>query len=149
MREVDNVTVTGVAPLSPVMASKALQALSFIERYYAVHGIGPSLSEIAATLNSNRSRAQDIVRRLAREGRIHHVPGQPRGIRPVTADEEALRRLRAAGYIVTNAGLPLVAVLDHVPRPSGDPGTLGDLGQHGEKETNQTAGKPPRLTRYS
>ncbi|MCW2412022.1 MULTISPECIES: LexA family protein [unclassified Sphingobium] len=120
-----------VPRLSPLMASRKLQALAFIEQYYAARGAGPSLSELAAALNCNRSRAQDAVRQLAREGRIRHAPGVPRGIRPISAEEEALRRLQAAGYIVTNAGLLPPAVLDHVPA------------QHGKTQKQESGGTAP------
>ncbi|MCW2406161.1 SOS-response transcriptional repressor LexA [Sphingobium sp. B1D7B] len=117
--------------LSPLMASRKLQALDFIEQFFAARGIGPSLSELAAALNSNRSRAQGHVRQLAREGRIRYFPGVPRGIRPLSGEEEALRRLLAAGYIVTNAGLLPPAVLDHVPA------------RHGKTQNQESGGTAP------
>ena len=122
-----------VPALSPIMASRKLQALAFIEQYFAARGTGPSLSELAAALNCNRSRAQDAVRRLARDGRIRHMPGVARGIRPISAEEEALRRLIAAGYIVTNAGLHRPAVLDH------DPARHGNTKKQGSRGTSHRA----------
>jgi len=101
------------------MASRKLQALAFIEIYYARHGVGPSTREISAALNCSTGRAIDAVKKLHREGRIARTPGVPRSIRPISAEEEAMRRLASAGYVVTKAGLPGVPVLDHIPTPHG------------------------------
>ena len=96
--------------LSPQMASRKLQVLAFIRAYYAAHGVGPSLSEMAAAIGSNRSRVQDAIRKLAAEGRIHRAPGQARGVRPLSAQEEAVRHVRDAGYLVFDPAL--VPLLD-------------------------------------
>lgn len=112
--------------------------LGFIRTFYAEHRVGPSHSEIAAALKTNRTRVQAAVRQLAREGRIHRVPGKARGIRPIESMEEALYLLKAEGWTVnvkrlelghpvldliildlkdavTNPSLPPPAMLDHIP----------------------------------
>lgn len=100
--------------LSPTMVSRKLQVLAFIEHYFAAHGTGPSMGEIAAGCGHiNRMRALDAVNALHREGRIHRTIGVARSIRPLTADEEAIRRLQSAGYAVTKTGLHEVPDLDH------------------------------------
>lgn len=113
--------------LSPTMASRKLQVLAFIRLFYREHGIGPSLSEIAAAIGSNRTRAQDAIRKLAREGRVHHRPGQPRGVVPVEMRDEALRLLRAEGWTVNPErrgidhpdALPLLDVVDPGTKKTG------------------------------
>lgn len=113
-------SIDGVPRLSPVMASRKHQVLAFIRIYHRDHGVGPSLSEIAAAVCASRSRVQDAIRKLAREGRLHHRPGETRGVRPAESRDEALRVLRDEGWIVLpdrntashpNA-LPLLDVID-------------------------------------
>ncbi len=101
-----------VARLSPVMSNRKLQVLAFIRAYHARHGEGPSLSEIAAACRCSRPRAQDAIRKLAAEGRIHRVPGRPRGVWPIDASDEALRQLAAAGYRVSGPAEVAPALID-------------------------------------
>ncbi|EPR09890.1 hypothetical protein M527_07130 [Sphingobium indicum IP26] len=144
--------IDDIPRLSPVMASRKLQVLSFIRRFYHEHGVGPSLSEIAAALGTNRSRVQDAIRKLAREGRLHRVPGQTRGVRPAETREEALRLLQTEGWTVNpdrlelvhpNA-LPLLDIEEIVTNSSlpPDPASAHDGRQqgamgHGERRTGQ------------
>ena len=124
--------------LSPTMVSRKLQVLHFIEQFFAVHGVGPSLGEIGRALGVTPKRVHDLVTRLAYDGRIQRQRGKARSIRPLTAREEAIRQLRDDGFIIdedilsirtplTNAGLHLPPDLDHIPDRDGD----GD-GQNGE-----------------
>lgn len=105
-----------VTRLSPAMASRANQVLDFIHAYFASHGQGPSLREMAAAIRASRNVAQHAIRKLAREGRIHYEPGRPRGVWPLSAEEEALRRLRGMGYVVADGraviGPGMAPVLD-------------------------------------
>lgn len=122
--------------LSPVMGSRKLQALEFIEAYFRLRGVGPSLGEIGAGLGISSNHAHKLVKRLARDGRIVRARGVPRGIRPLSAREEALRLLAEDGYTVfhgdkvilppdeetpaggqgvTDEPLPLAFDLDHDP----------------------------------
>lgn len=89
-----------VPRLSPEMASRKLQVLAFVRAYYRAHSAGPSLSEIANGLGTNKTRVQAALRKLQREGRIHREAGIARGIRPNDSHEEALRLLRADGWTV-------------------------------------------------
>ena len=139
--------------LSPIMASRKLQVLAFIRGFYQDHGIGPSLSEIAAAVGTNRARVQGAIRKLAQEGRIHRVPGQARGVRPAETHEEALRLLQAEGWTVnperlelvhpsiplldapdpieltvTKSSLPVTPARAHDARP----GTIRGIGRYGE-----------------
>jgi SOS-response transcriptional repressor LexA len=133
-QRVDNAANAPRPPLrlAPDMVSRKLQVLHFVEHYYALHKVGPSLGEIAAALQTNRTRVQDALRKLASERRIHRVPGARRGIRPINAFEDAVRQLEAAGYIVwsqtmhvfppatvTNTGLIPAPDLDHDPDADG------------------------------
>ena len=129
----------GAPRLSPTMASRTLQALAFIEFYYGRHGIGPSMGEIAAGLNCNRMRAMEAVHRLAAQGRIHRVPGVARSIRPLSAEEEEIRRLRQAGYVVTKSGLPPGFVLDHLPSPHGQEEEAGRAAARSQRSGGQAA----------
>ncbi len=92
--------IDSVPRLSPEMASRKLQVLAFIRLFHAQHGVGPSLGEIAAAVGTTRTRVHDSIRKLAREGRVHHMPGQPRGVRPAETRDEALRVLREEGWII-------------------------------------------------
>lgn len=110
-----------VMRLAPEMASRKLQVLDFIRQFYAHHGIGPSLSEIAAAIGTNRSRVQDAIRKLAHEGRVHRVAGKARGVRPADTREMALRLLEEEGWLVNGGRLELVP----------PPPPLIDLDEHG------------------
>lgn len=98
-----------VIRLTPTMASRKLQVLDFVQRFYAARGEGPSISEMANALNCARSRIQDAIRKLEREQRIHRVPGKARSISPISSHEEAIRQLEARGYIVNPGKLELAA----------------------------------------
>lgn len=105
--------------ISPEMASRKLAVLAFIECYYRDHGIGPSYGEMACRLNTNTTRIKDAIRTLEREGRIRREPGIARSVRPLTAEEEAIRRLQRAGFLVTNPTLLGPPDLDHID-PDGE-----------------------------
>lgn len=89
--------------LTPTMVSRKEQLLVFIRAFYAAHGVGPTVTEMANALYCARSRIQDGIRKLEREQRVHRVPGKMRGITPISSHEEAVRQLEAVGWIV-NAG---------------------------------------------
>ena len=70
-----------VIRLTPTMASRKNQVLSFICSYHAAHGEGPSISEIAEAVNCARSRAQEAIRKLEAAGYIVN-PGRLELITP-------------------------------------------------------------------
>jgi SOS-response transcriptional repressor LexA len=105
--------------LSPTKANRKLQVLAFIEFYFATHRTGPSIGEISAMLGCSRQRAHDLVRTLEREGRIKRSANTRQSIRPISVEEDALRQLTAAGYVLTNPGLRGRFDLDHIPAPHG------------------------------
>lgn len=88
--------------LTPTMASRKNQVLAFVRLYWNAHSVGPSISEIARAAGCARSRAQKLVTKLVREGHLHRIDGMARGVRPASVLEEALRQLRAAGYVVND-----------------------------------------------
>ncbi|MEA3390054.1 MAG: hypothetical protein U9R64_12390 [Pseudomonadota bacterium] len=95
--------------LTPTMGSRKEQLLDFIRAFYAAHGVGPTITEMANALQCARSRIHDAIRKLEREQRIHRVLGKPRGITPISGHEEAIRQLQAIGYIVNPGRMELVA----------------------------------------
>lgn len=95
--------------LTPTMVSRREQLLAFIRAYYAAHGVGPTITEMANALSCARSRVQDAVRKLEREQRVHRVPGKARGITPISGHEEAIRQLKAIGYVVNPVSMELCA----------------------------------------
>jgi len=101
--------------LSPTMASRTLAALAFVEGYYFDRGSGPSYGEIANALSVSRKHALRLVDRLVAQGRLRRTRGVARSLRPLTAEEEAIRRIELAGYKVTNPGLPGPVLLDYLP----------------------------------
>lgn len=123
--------------LTPLMASRKLQALGFIKRYIADHGGSPSYDEIAEALGTNKARVRAIVRVLADEGKLFRLPGARRGITLPGDIESAIRLLRASGMRVdsdvfvpvTNTTLPRVPPLKHIPDPHLG-GELHDPGNH-------------------
>lgn len=103
------------------MASRKNQVLAFIRSYFGAHGIGPSISEMAAAASCSRSRVQEIIRKLEREQLVNRVPGKSRGIVPISGHEEAIRQLVAMGYVVNPApSLPLLDLDDDGQLTIGD-----------------------------
>lgn len=111
------------ARLTPAMSSRKLLVKAFIEQFYAEHGMGPSLAEIAAGTGAGHefdlSRARRAIRALAREGLIDHLPGVPRGVRPIGVVEQALELLRARGWVINDEDQAVATigqdVLDFTP----------------------------------
>lgn len=87
------------ARLKPEMASWRLLVLAFVRDYLQRWGHSPSYGEIAAALESNRTRVRKAVRSLERDGLILRVPG-PRGLSLPTVRDEAIRQLRNLGWTV-------------------------------------------------
>jgi SOS-response transcriptional repressor LexA len=117
--------------LSPVMASRKLQALGFIKRYYLEHGASPSQREIASAIGVSQPRVQALVRDLERDGLVKRVHGQRRGIMLANRAKhvsaiDALLQLQDEGWEI-NLGrmelmpplsfpsLPWPPELDHIP----------------------------------
>jgi hypothetical protein len=137
--------------LTPAMSSRKLHALDFINRYFAKWGYSPTLGELAAGIRVSRKRAHELVHQLAEAQMIQHTAGQTRGIRLMDRSEEiseaeVLARLSSMGWTIgdgariippplaaalplTEKGLPILPILDHVPGRS----ELG-MGTDGETE---------------
>lgn len=117
--------------LSPVMASRRLQALGFIKRYYLEHGASPSQREIAAAIGASQPRVQAIIRDLERDGLVKRVHGQRRGIMLANRAKhvsaiDALLQLQEEGWRINEGtkelmpplsfpSLPWPPELDHNP----------------------------------
>ena len=87
------------ARLSATMASQRLLVLDFVRNYFARWHGSPSLGEIANALQIDRMKVKRAIRSLAADGMLHHKPG-PRGLALPDAEAEALRQLRAIGWII-------------------------------------------------
>lgn len=81
------------------MASWRLLVLAFVREYLDQWGESPSYGEIANALGSNRTRVRKAVRSLERDGMLLRAQG-PRGLSLPTVRDEALRQLRALGFVV-------------------------------------------------
>lgn len=115
--------------LTQQMASRKFQVLDFMRRYCTAHGGNPSLSEIAAACNTNKSRVQDAIRKLEREGLVERIAGMARGVSPVSDHDLVLRQLAADGYVINPPGQALL-----------------DLDDAGHLTVTKT-GLPPRVAR--
>lgn len=107
--------------LAPDMASLRLQVLAFVRAYIHRWGEGPSYGEIAEATGTNRTRARKAVRRLVAHGQLLQVPGA-RGLALPDRREEALRTLRALGWVVDEDAGRLVPPAHRTPR-AGQPVT--------------------------
>ena len=85
--------------LAPEMASFRLLVLAFVREYIGAMGESPSYGEIAAKLDSNRTRVKMAVRSLAADGLLIRTGG-PRGLQLPSVRDTAIRQLRALGYAV-------------------------------------------------
>ena len=116
--------------LRPDMASLRLLALDFVRRYIGQWGASPSYGEIAAGLDTNRTRIRKAVKSLAADGLLLRTPGA-RGLALPETRENALHVLRSLGWtvdasaravaapgvdpVVTNMPLQAPPLLDYVP----------------------------------
>jgi len=120
--------------LRPDMASLRLLALDFVRRYIGQWGASPSYGEIAAALDTNRTRVRKAVKSLAADGLLLRTPGA-RGLALPETRESALHVLRALGWdvdgttravrpppgvvAVTNTPLQAMPLLDYLPDAPG------------------------------
>lgn len=121
--------------LTPGMASLRLMVLRFVRRYLTDWGASPSYGEIAAALDTNRTRVRKAVKSLAGDGLLLRAPG-PRGLTLPDTLAEAMRLLTAMGYVidplsgsVTKTPLIDEDVLDYVPPGSTDGASGGKTEQ--------------------
>lgn len=89
--------------LTAAMASQRLLVLDFVRQYFTRWGGSPSHGEIGAALDIDRSRVRRAIRSLTRAGLLMRTPG-PRGLALPDAEAEAIRQLRASGWIVDAPG---------------------------------------------
>lgn len=115
--------------LRPDMASLRLLVLAFVREYIERFHASPSYGEIAARLNTNRTKIKKAVRSLTADGLLLRVPG-PRGLTLPTVRDECVRQLRELGWSVDTgvevASLPVTKrtlfdtpALDYDPQRSG------------------------------
>lgn len=116
-----NETDAAAMRLTPAMASLRLLVLRFIREYLSDWGASPSYGEIAAALDTNRTRVRKAVKSLAEEGLLLRTPG-PRGLALPDNLAEAVRLLKALGYAVDTAAFRVThsplqdeTVLDYDP----------------------------------
>jgi hypothetical protein len=126
----------GPPRLVPEMVSFKLLVLQFVRSYIVTNGGSPSYGEIAAGMDSNRTRVRNAIRKLAVEGSLLRRKGE-RGLSLPSIESEAVARLRELGWTVDEHGQFAVRdvtihplrgerVLDYFPPAA----TLG--GKHGE-----------------
>lgn len=101
--------------LSPDMACFRALVLAFVGEYIAQWQISPSYGEIAARLETSRTRVKKAVRSLIDDRLLYRIEG-PRGLRLPTQHEDAMRILRERG---TNPPLLPPAELDYPGQPTG------------------------------
>lgn len=85
--------------LSADMASQRLLVLDFVRRYFDRWKYSPSQGEIAAGLNIDTGKVRRAIRSLARDELLIRRPGS-RGLMLPDTEAEALRQLRALGWII-------------------------------------------------
>ncbi len=107
--------------LQPAMASRKLLVLAFVRAFIGRWNGSPSIGEIAQGIGASRTRVQAALRALEEDNLIVRRPGA-RGIMLPDRLAEAVRDLRAAGYIVDDdivrgpfPILPLTPELDYDP----------------------------------
>lgn len=107
--------------LSATMASQRLLVLNFVRDYIGRWGGSPSLGEIGRALDIDRSRVQRAIRSLAADGLILRTPGT-RGLAMPDAEAEALRQLRALGWVVNPVDASATKAILHQPAALDYPG---------------------------
>lgn len=118
--------------LSAEMASQRLLVLDFVRRYIARWKYSPSQGEIAAGLSIDAGKVRHAIRSLARDGLIIRRPGA-RGLILPDTEAEAIRQLRALGWIVNPADEVIAkstllppAALDYPDADDGEEGGAND-----------------------
>lgn len=99
--------------LTAEMASQRLLVLDFVRAYIGRWCQSPSQGEIANALEIDRTKVWRAIRSLERDGFLLRTPG-PRGLALPGAEDEALRQLRAHGWII-NPGERHVAKANMLP----------------------------------
>ena len=111
--------------LKPEMASQRLLVLQFVRRYIADWGYSPSQGEIAAGLDIHRSRVRRAIRSLVRDGLLIRNAGS-RGLALPDAAAEAIRQLRALGWVVNPTEESVIKATLLPPAALDYPGSAGD-----------------------
>jgi hypothetical protein len=144
--------------LTPSMASLRLLVLRFVRSYLSHWGASPSYGEIAAGLDTNRTRVKKAVRSLTADGMLLRRPG-PRGLAIPDDVTDAVRLLKAHGYKVepvTNGPLQDDPLLDYDPCGSrgaqrGEEENVerdrGQGGRRAQPATQQLGAPPPSAGR--
>ena len=86
------------------LTEKQRAVLGVIEAHWRVHGVSPSVAEIAERLDLRKSTTYEHLMALKRKGAVVHVEGQSRSWRPTTVVE---KRIPIVGHVA--AGAPLLA----------------------------------------
>ena len=93
-----------------MLTRKQAQALAFIERYTADHGISPSLREIAAELGgSSQGNIQRMIGAMVERGYLRRIPGQHRGIEVIKGLKSTIS---AGGHSCPHCGKNLSVSID-------------------------------------
>lgn len=87
----------------PEMVSQRLLVLKFVRDYIGQWGYSPSYGEIAAALDTNRTRIKRAIRSLERDQLLLRTPG-PRGLALPNDEQAALRQLRSLGWQIDEKG---------------------------------------------
>lgn len=111
--------------LSSTMTSRRLQVLAFVRGYIMSRGGSPSVSEIAAGVGCGATRVKQHLRSLIDQGALLRKPGPPgtgRNLLLPDQRDEALRVLRALGWIVNPSACPQTTLLSRpvLSYPHGD-----------------------------
>lgn len=92
------------------LTTRQLEVLACIQKYFAKHGIPPTIAEIAIDLEIRSPNAvRDHLRALERKGAIELIPSASRGIRLLGADHKNPTQLQLplVGHVA--AGSPILA----------------------------------------
>lgn len=112
--------------LVPPTALKRDQALAFVIEQITMHGLAPTMGEIARELRISNSRAKQLIVQLVETGAIDRAPGSVRGLRVRNVAESRLQLtevLRRLGWPAADPASelrsapnypPMVAIIAHV-----------------------------------
>lgn len=119
----------------PEMASLRLLVLKFVSEYITEYDGSPSYGEIAAAMETSRTRIKKSVLSLVGTGHLLRTPG-PRGLALPDAHEKAVRELEAMGFTLLSPGVtnpPLLPPpeLDYIPEQAAGDDQDDETGQAG------------------
>lgn len=85
------------------------EVMESIKQFYGLNGFAPTYRELARELNTSIHTAHVRVTELVKQGRVAHLKGGHRGMRPITPSAELASKVVAFVMAMEDGDVPEVA----------------------------------------